>query len=52
MNMKTFHAKFTIFYQFNQIVFFPYLQNEEMTKCSIEEFAVYFLNFVRNQTEE
>ncbi|XP_055295120.1 protein disks lost [Sitodiplosis mosellana] len=32
--------------------FLELFQNEERTKCSIEEFAVYFLNFVRNQTEE
>lgn len=30
-----------------------YLQNEETaSKCSIEEFAVFYLNFIRNQTEE
>ncbi|XP_031618748.1 protein disks lost [Contarinia nasturtii] len=32
--------------------FMDLFQNEEETKCSIEEFAVYFLNFIRNQTEE
>lgn len=29
-----------------------HFQNEENAKCTIEEFAVYFLNFIRNQTEE
>lgn len=45
--MKIFHTK-----QTNEKKNPFTLQNEEKTKCSIEEFAVYFLNFVRNQTEE
>lgn len=32
--------------------FLELFQNEEKTKCSIEEFVVYFLNFVHNQTDE
>lgn len=32
--------------------FLELFTNEQMTKCSIEEFTVFFLNFIRNQTEE
>lgn len=32
--------------------FLELFANEQLTKCTIEEFTVFFLNFVRNQTEE
>lgn len=37
--------------RFLNYLFFCTFQNSN-EKCSIEDFAVYFLNFIRNQTEE